>query len=150
MEKIKFIVGLGISLILFGCSSKLVSTNKDYINKDFTTKEVLLIRTLHFNNPGADVVKTKSFDILNTEAQTELEEIAESIKKYNPSKIFVEWPYDEQIKLDSLYDLYKSGEYFSNDKLSGFYQKNEIFLLAFRTAKLNNLERVYAIDYNDC
>lgn len=105
---------------------------------------------MHFNNPGADVVKTKSFDILNTEAQTELEEIAESIKKYNPSKIFVECPCDEQIKLDSLYDLYKSGEYFSNDKLSGFYQKNEIFLLAFRTAKLNNLERVYAIDYNDC
>ncbi len=51
--------------------------------------------------------------------------------------------------MDSLYQLYTEDLYFANDSLSDFYLKNEIFQLAFRTAKENNLERVYAIDYNE-
>ena len=35
-------------------------------------KEALLIGTFHYNNPGADVAKTKSFDILSEDSQLEL------------------------------------------------------------------------------
>lgn len=111
-------------------------------------KEVLLIGTFHYNNPGADVAKTKSFDILNEDSQFELKKISAKIKNYNPTKIFVEWPYDEQKELDSLYQIYTKGNYFDNDSLSNFYLKNEIFQLAFRVAKENNLKKVYAIDYS--
>lgn len=111
--------------------------------------QALLIGTFHYNNPGADVAKTKSFDILSDSSQEELEAIAEDIKTFNPTKIFVEWPYDKQIELDSLYNLYRKGLYFENDSLSDFYKKNEIFQLAFRVAKKNNLKKVIGIDYKD-
>lgn len=111
-------------------------------------KEVLLVGTFHYNNPGADVAKTKSFDILKKESQNELKKISKNIKAYNPTKIFVEWPYDEQKELDSLYQIYTKGNYFKNDSLSNFYLKNEIFQLAFRIAKENDLKKIYAIDYS--
>ena len=112
-------------------------------------KEVLLIGTFHYHNPGADVAKTKSFDILSEKSQKELEQITLKIKQYNPTKIFVEWLYKEQPELDSLYQLYQKDNYFTNDSLSSFYLKNEIFQLAFRVAKANNLDKVYAVDYKD-
>lgn len=137
--------------------STLISTEAlenimfDYSKKNQTTdvskKEALLIGTFHYHNPGLDVVKTKSFDILSQAAQLELEEISSDIQAYNPSKIFVEWPYNAQRELDSLYKLYKEDKYFTNKNLSDFYLKNEIFQLAFRVAKNNNLEKVYAMDY---
>lgn len=146
---IQLSIAFSLSFILFGCSPKLTSNNKENSTKALNAKEVLLIGTFHFNNPGADVAQTKTFDILKNESQLELEEIASSIKNYNPTKVFVEWPYDEQMELDSLYELYKSGVYFNNKELSDFYKKNEIFQLAFKTAKLNKLDRVHAIDYNE-
>lgn len=137
-----------ITLILCslgGCKKEAPVENQ---KMETSTKEVLLMGTFHYNNPGADVAKTKSFDILSKQSQLELELIASKIKEYNPSKIFVEWPYDEQPQLDSLYQLYQDGNYFINDSLSNFYLKNEIFQLAFRVAKKNNLEKIYAMDYN--
>ncbi|MCK8479775.1 DUF5694 domain-containing protein [Psychroserpens algicola] len=132
----------------FSCKNK---PNKESSNpvENSKGKEVLLVGTFHYNNPSADVVKTKSFDILNEKSQIELQNISSSIKKFNPTKIFVEWPYDEQKELDSLFQLYTSGLYFQNDNLSDFYLKNEIFQLAFRIAKENNLETVYGIDYKE-
>lgn len=109
--------------------------------------EVLLVGTFHYNNPGADVVKTKTFDILKEKSQLELELISKKIKEFNPSKIFVEWNYKEQVELDSLYKLYQNDTYFEQDSLSSFYEKNEIFQLAFRAAKKNDLDQVYGIDY---
>ncbi|WP_375559494.1 DUF5694 domain-containing protein [Bernardetia sp. OM2101] len=111
--------------------------------------EVLLFGTFHFNNPGLDAAKTKSFNIESEKSQAELDEITDKIKGYNPSKIFVEWEYNEQEELDSLYDLYLKGTYFENPELSDFYKKNEIFQLAFRAAKKLGHNKVYAMDYTD-
>ncbi|QHT71642.1 hypothetical protein GXP67_35720 [Rhodocytophaga rosea] len=132
--------------ILICCKQEYKDENTTITHVD-PTKEILLIGTFHYNNPGADVAKTKSFDILSEQSQLELEGISSSIKKYNPTKVFVEWPFKEQSKLDSLYRLYKENNYFTNDSLSDFYLKNEIFQLAFRVAKGNNLDKVYGIDY---
>tara|TARA_R110002049_G_scaffold170139_1_gene336730 strand:- start:4575 stop:5438 length:864 start_codon:yes stop_codon:yes gene_type:complete len=139
-----------LSILILVSSCKEDSTKAKLIEpvSNLNSKEVLLIGTLHYNNPGADVAKTKSFDILNDKSQAELQEISSSIKKYNPTKIFVEWPYDEQRELDSLYQLYIQDKYFKNKELSSFYLKNEIFQLAFRVARDNNLKKVYAIDYS--
>lgn len=114
-----------------------------------TKKEALLLGTFHFHNPGADVVKTKAFDILNEGSQQQLEVLAGKIREFNPDKIFVEWPFETQHELDSLYQLYLEGRYFDNDSLSSFHRKNEIFQLAFRAAKKSGLNRVFAIDYRD-
>jgi hypothetical protein len=112
--------------------------------------EALLMGTFHFNNPGQDVVKTKTFDILSAASQQELENITDRIKGFNPTKIFVEWEHTEQAGLDSLYQQYLDGNFekyiqakFPN---AAFYQKNEIFQLAFRAAKKLKLAKVHAID----
>lgn len=118
-------------------------------NSDTKKKEVLLIGTFHYHNPGADVAKTRAFDVLDEESQHQLDLIAEKIRAFNPAKIFVEWPFDEQAQLDSLYKLYLEGKYFNNDSLTDFYRKNEIFQLAFRAASKNNLKGIHAIDYNE-
>lgn len=138
---------LSLVFLIFGCKKEQDKAPIKPI-ETVNNKEVLLVGTFHYNNPGADVAKTKSFDILNEKSQLELKEISKRIKKYNPTKIFVEWPYNEQKELDSLYQLYTSGNYFENDSLSDFYLKNEIFQLAFRAAKENNLKTVYGIDYS--
>ena len=112
-----------------------------------TANEALLIGTFHFHNPGADVAQTKSFDILSETAQAELEQITDAIAKYIPDKIFVEWPYDEQAELDEKYQEYLAGK--NAAWTSEFYQKNEIFQLAARTAKKLNHSKLYAMDYLD-
>lgn len=133
--------------VILSCDQEQQKTQAK-ITETSMGKEILLVGTFHYNNPGADLAKTKSFDILSEESQLELEEVSTNIKNYNPTKVFVEWPYNEQKELDSLYQLYSQGQYFQNDSLSDFYLKNEIFQLAFRVAKENNLKTLYGIDYS--
>ena len=54
--------------------------------------ELLMLGTFHFHNPGADLVKTKGFDVLAPKPQAELAVITDKIKAFGPQKIFVEWP----------------------------------------------------------
>jgi len=137
-----------VVLVFIACSCTKEQSNKaNDALENADAKEVLLIGTFHYNNPGADVVKTQSFDILKEESQLELEVISATIEEYNPTKIFVEWPYDEQEELDSLYQLHIQDQYFSDERLSGFNLENEVFQLAFRVAKATNLKKLYAIDY---
>ena len=117
-------------------------------------KQILLIGTFHFNNPGADAVKMDDFDVTTVTAQQELENIASQIKKFNPNQIFVEWEYNDQQKLDSLYKLYQHNQYenyvnqkYKNTGAYNLYEKNEIFQLAFRAAKKTGLQQVKGIDY---
>lgn len=118
-------------------------------------KKVLLLGTFHFHNPGADIVKQKTFDILAPSAQQDLEKITGQIGKFKPAKIFVEWDYKDQKRLDSLYQLYLAGTYdkFVEERYKGksnyaFYKNNEIFQLAFRAAKKAGLKTVHAVDYH--
>lgn len=136
-----------ISILIFSCNERPTKPGKNEKENNIKPREVLLIGTFHYNNPGADVVKTKSFNILAEESQNELAYISSRISEYNPTKIFVEWPFDEQNELDSLYNMFKEDKYFTNDSLPDFYLKNEIFQLAFRIAKASQSEKVYGIDY---
>ncbi len=117
--------------------------------------EVLIIGTFHFNNPGADAVKFKTKNIQTPTAQKELEIIADKIRLFSPDKIFVEWDYNDQQRLDSLYELYLAGEYdnyvertYKNTDQYNFYTQNEIIQLAFRAGKKAGVKKMCAIDYS--
>lgn len=142
------LLGLLLITVFYNCKNE---EQREGLENDLTArknqKEVLLIGTFHYNNPGADVAKTKSFDILKEKPQEELDFIANKIAAFKPSKIFVEWDYDEQPELDSLYQLYQKDKYFTNDSLNDFYRKNEIFQLAFRAAKKGEVTQIKGIDY---
>ncbi|GAB2963169.1 hypothetical protein GCM10027048_35000 [Hymenobacter coalescens] len=116
--------------------------------------ELLLLGTFHFHNPGADIVKTKTFDVLAPKAQAELETMTGRLSQWRPDKVFVEWDWSNQAELDALYQLYLGGQYeqaivarYPKPGQRDFYLKNEIIQLAFRTAKKAGLPRVYAFDY---
>ena len=68
--------------LIFLCITALVAQEKE------NPKDVLLIGTFHYNNPGADVAKTKSFDILSESAQNDLEKMTAGIKAYKPYQGF--------------------------------------------------------------
>lgn len=142
----KIAFALSVLFVFLSCESK---TEQSETSPSESTKQALLIGTFHYHNPGADVAQTKSFDILSDAAQAELEEISEKIKAYQPDQVLVEWPYDEQHELDSLYQLFLEDSYFTNDSLSDFYLKNEIFQLGFRVAKKAGLKSVQAVDYRN-
>ncbi|MBH8558005.1 DUF5694 domain-containing protein [Hymenobacter negativus] len=115
--------------------------------------DILLLGTFHFHNPGADVAKTKTFDVMAPKAQAELETITQKISAFHPDKIFVEWPWDEQPELDKLYNAYLGSQFeqFVSTtypaKRQNFFLKNEIIQLAFRAGKKAHLTRIYALDY---
>ena len=123
-------------------------------SKSFAQKqEVLIIGSFHFNNPNFDAIKTEAFNVLADKPQQELEAITEKIKKFNPDKIFVEWDFDKQGELDSLYQLYVKGSYnkyiekYKSTDQFAFYNENEMFQLAFRAGKKSGLNKIYGIDY---
>ena len=117
--------------------------------------DILLLGTFHFHNPGGDVTKTKTFDVMTPKVQAELETISQKISVFHPDKIFVEWGWDEQKELDELYNAYLGGNYEQYimgkypAKERDFYLKNEIVQLAFRAAKKLKQPRVYALDYRN-
>ncbi len=92
MKKTTILATIFFSLLL-SCTKKPQTQQSKPISPD--QKEVLLVGTFHYNNPRADIAKFKSFDILSEKAQLELKEMTAKIKQYNPTKIFVEWPYQE-------------------------------------------------------
>lgn len=116
--------------------------------------DLLLVGTFHFHNPGADLVKIATFDVLAPKPQAELEAMTNRFKAYGPQKVFVEWSYDDQAALDTLYREYLGGKYEAYvkrrfpAKRQNFYLRNEIMQLAFRTGKKAGLARIYAFDYN--
>lgn len=116
--------------------------------------ELLLLGTFHFHNPGADLVKVKTFDVMTPKVQAELETITDKINQFHPDKIFVEWPWDNQQALDEAYAQYLNGKY--DDYLKRKYAtlaareaslRSETVQLAFRAGKKAKLTKIYAFDY---
>ncbi|MDA6069648.1 DUF5694 domain-containing protein [Flavobacterium sp. AC] len=104
-------------------------------------KQILLLGTFHFENPGLDVAKINTFNVMTDKSQKELENITNKIKKFGPDKIFVEWNYQKQDKLDKFY----------NKNTDSLLHKNasEIVQVALRSAKKLEHKKLYGIDYKD-
>jgi hypothetical protein len=104
-------------------------------------KQILVIGTFHFSNPGRDVTKVKTFNVMSERSQQELENISNRIKDFGPDKIFVEWNHEQQPALDA---------YYKRDTDSLLKENtNEIVQLALRSAKKLKHKTLYAIDYNN-
>lgn len=103
--------------------------------------KVLLLGVFHFENPGLDVAKFKSADILSEQRQKEIIQIVEKLKKISPDKIFIEGVPGSQSRMDSLLDQYKKAKY--------TLSSNEIDQLGLRLAKELDLPKVYPVDYRD-
>lgn len=118
---------------------KSYQPDKILLNGERQPAKVLLLGTFHFGYPNLDGHKTDSskfIDVKSPQRQKEIEELAEVIKRFQPTRIYVES--SDQPWIDSLYREYLAGTY----KLG----RNEIFQLGFRVGKQMNLSRIYAVD----
>ncbi|CAM1348657.1 DUF5694 domain-containing protein [Tenacibaculum crassostreae] len=107
--------------------------------KNIKSSDLLILGSFHFANPRLDSYKPKyTVDIFSEKRQKELRELLDVVKKYNPTKIGVEWKADKQQKLDSIYNAYLKGDF----KLKA----NEIYQVAFRLGKELGHKKIYAID----
>ncbi|MCQ0110692.1 DUF5694 domain-containing protein [Zhouia amylolytica] len=119
---------------------KLEKISADHILlEDKKPTEALLLGTFHFNYPGLDGHKTADadkMDILSPQKQKELEELLAVLKRFNPTKIYVESL--NQSYHDSLYNAYLKGDF--------TLKRNEIYQVAYRLAKDLGHKKVYAVD----
>lgn len=145
MKKIIFTLACSLFLIALHAQkvnwNKIRSANPDRIllEGERQPTKVLLLGTFHFGYPNADghkVDSSKFINVLSPDRQQEMEELAQVIQRFKPTRIYVEgW---KASFLDSLYKAYLGGTY----KLG----RNEIYQLGFRVAKAMGLERVYPVD----
>ncbi|WP_394971343.1 DUF5694 domain-containing protein [uncultured Croceitalea sp.] len=137
-------VSLFILITVFSCqhNNKKVKNEVEQ-NKGESTMNVLLLGTFHFANfnpeNNGDLLSVSVPDVLLDKHQKELEHITEAISKFNPDKIFLEYRYEKQSRLDSIYDDFTPEDYSKKSR-------NEIIQLGFRVAKNLKHKQVYAID----
>ncbi len=116
-------------------------------SKDTSTDlEILLVGTFHFQNyhpeNNQDVAQTDVLDVLSPKIQKELAYITDQIAAFAPDKIFFEYPFAKQARLDSIYNSFDQN--YTIEK-----HRSEDYQLAFRTAKKLNHQKIYGCDYRD-
>jgi hypothetical protein len=137
-----------LTLIILSCNNQEPSIDikqakpalkpaSEFYNKD--RAQVLLVGTFHFNYPGLDELKTEEsdkIDVLKEPKKTEVSELVEYIKKFNPTKIAIEakpgYGWNKKLK------DYKLGNYRN--------ERDERYQLAMRIANDLSIDTLYTAD----
>ncbi|MGH9880507.1 MAG: DUF5694 domain-containing protein [Pyrinomonadaceae bacterium] len=98
---------------------------------------VLVLGVFHMANPGRDMFNLQVDDVLAPKRQRELSELAEILKKFQPTKIALEAPAGSE-KVRKQYEDYLAGNY--------LLTRNETDQIGFRLAKDLEHKQVYGID----
>jgi hypothetical protein len=101
--------------------------------------QVMIVGVYHFANPGLDVVKTETADVLSPEKQAEVARVVEALARFRPTKVAVEAGPERAPRLDSAYTAYVAGRHTP--------ARNEVEQLGYRLARRFGHERVYPIDH---
>lgn len=104
--------------------------------------QVLLVGTFHFANPGLDATRLTTMDIKSDKFQQEVQTVVDAIRKFHPDAFFVEYPYQKQAKLDSLYL-----DFLNSKPVLPKFELSEIYQLAFKLGKQDGLKQIVAINY---
>ncbi|MGZ8364420.1 MAG: hypothetical protein ACXW3D_10455, partial [Caulobacteraceae bacterium] len=85
---------------------------------------VMVVGTMHFSNPGADMHNVKVDDVLAPKRQAEIERVTAALLKFKPTIVATEWP--EKIVAER-YPKYADGTLAQS--------RNEMVQLGFRLGK---------------
>ena len=142
MNNMKFSLLLGILFLIVSCNS--VGTNEQLDispGKHFPEEKakVLVVGTFHFDYPGLDAHKIEEedkIDVLKEPKKSEVSELVEYIKRFQPTKIAIEafpnWKATEKLR------KYKNGDYRD--------ERDERFQLGMRIANDLDIDTLYSID----
>jgi hypothetical protein len=133
---------LGLLLSILSCNSNYeqqpqYKSAKDYFPKEKT--EVLVVGTFHFDYPGLDahqIEEEDKIDVLKEPKKSEVTELVEYIKKFQPTKIAIEampgWKATKKLR------EYNNGEHRE--------KRDERYQLGIRIASEIGLDTLYSID----
>ena len=102
-----------------------------------TRTKVIILGVFHFVSNN-DAIKFTRENMLSEKRQKEIDDLNESLAKFQPSKIFIEWRPANQPYVDSSYNEYKKGNFI----LTG----NEVHQIGFKLARKLNHPTVYCMD----
>ena len=97
--------------------------------------KVMIVGTMHFSNPGADMHNVKVDDVLVPKRQAEIARVAAGLARFKPTVVATEWPADI---VAQRYPKYVDGTLAES--------RNEVVQLGFRLGKTAGLTRVYGTD----
>jgi hypothetical protein len=102
--------------------------------------KLMILGTFHFDDAGLDGYKPKyRLDILSSKRQSEVRALLDTLGRYRPNKIAIEWRVEGQDALDAEFTKYLA-------RSEASVGPNEIYQLGFRLARRFGHKRVYAID----
>ena len=131
-------MGLGAVALLFVLVAAASPQTKDAATTLPTKKaRVLVLGVFHMANPGRDMFNLQVDDVLAPKRQKELSELAETLKKFQPTKIAMESPVGSE-KVRKQYEDYLAGNY--------SLTRSESDQIGYRLAKELGHKQVYGID----
>ncbi len=101
--------------------------------------QVMVLGTVHLDNPGADVVKARIDDVLAEKRQREIEAVVTGLARFAPTKIAIEVTPAYESRVNDEYRAYLAGSF----QLT----RDEIHQVGFRLAKALGHSRLYAVDH---
>lgn len=104
--------------------------------------QIVLLGTFHFNQ-SLDSNSRLHSNLFTPKRQAEVNDIVNSLAKYQPTKIFVEQEPDRQPFWDSVYTDLRNGK----EPLTTKVRANEITQLGLKTAKALQLKNVLCVDF---
>jgi hypothetical protein len=102
--------------------------------------QVMVVGTVHFDNPGLDAVMSALDDVLSPKRQREIAALVDALARFRPTKIAVEREPRRAEALNARYRAWCAG----TDTLT----RNEIDQLGFRLAQRFGHDRLHAIDHD--
>ena len=99
--------------------------------------QILVLGVFHMANPGRDLFNLQVDDVLTPKRQKELNELAATLKNFQPTKIAIEAPVGSK-KVRKQYEDYLAGKY--------SLTRNEVDQIGYRLAKELGHKQVYGID----
>jgi hypothetical protein len=102
--------------------------------------QVLVIGTYHMSNPGLDAISMRADDVLSPRRQGEIDQLADKLARFRPTKVAVEIPFGRDSTSNALYRRYLGG--------SHALDRTEMQQLGFRVARRAGLPRIHGVDYD--
>lgn len=102
--------------------------------------QVLVIGTYHMSNPGLDAISVRADDVLSPRRQGEIDQLADKLAQFRPTKVAVEIPFGRDSTSNALYRRYLGG--------SHALDRTEMQQLGFRVARRAGLPRIHGVDYD--
>lgn len=126
-----------VCLVAVLAAGVLASAQRAPSRAEAKRAEVLVLGVYHMANPGRDVFNMQADDVLSPKRQQEIAELAQVLKKFQPTKIAVEADYGEDT-VPKRYANYLAG----TRQLS----RTEVEQIGFRLAKDLGHTAIYPVD----